>query len=638
MLVKLKTFFRSAESVNIAFFLGLLFSMAVVALSYWKPSNIPWSLISAVTISAAFAIFSIIQIKLNRQLALKVRELNERDFKLKKLGNAVTNSGSSIIITNQDGNIEYVNNKFIKTTGYSLQELKGYFLNILNPENANRDVEQTWELAILADGWEGDVISCRKNGSRFWSAVTISSVNDGQGDITNYVISCIDITELKDANSKMQIMALYDPLTGLANRRLFIDRLEQAVRAAKRDRKNIALLFLDLDQFKRINDTLGHDAGDILLNTVAHRLRDCVREKDTVARLGGDEFTVLLTDVEDSLSVTPVALHILKSLKEPIKLKKHEVIVSTSIGITVAPIDGSTADSLMKNADLALYRAKGQGRDCYHFFTEELNASALRQLVMEQELRHALQFEEFALHFQPQVNLSTERIVSVEALLRWHHPSKGMVSPDTFIPVAEETGLIVPIGRWVLKAACMQMKMIQDLTGAAIKIAVNLSARQFDDPALEHMIADILEETGLDAHWLELEVTESMLMGDVDMVIDKLKRLKKTGVSITIDDFGSGYSSLSYLKKLPVDILKVDREFVRDIPEDINDMEITSAVIAVAHKLNLKVIAEGVEDIDQRDFLLINKCDFAQGFYYSKPLSFEDLYQYLGNTTFAQSA
>ncbi|OZG69806.1 GGDEF domain-containing protein [Hahella sp. CCB-MM4] len=634
----MKKFFQTASSVNIAFFMGLVFSAGVVALTYWKPTNLPWTLLSAVTVSAAFAIFSIVQIKLNRQLAHKVRELRERDFKLKKLGNAVTNSGSLIIITDELGNIEYVNNKFIKTTGYSLLEVKGCFLNILNPDNHHSATEQYWEHDLLVDGWEGDVLSCRKTGTSFWSAVSISSVSDNQGTITNYVISCIDITELKEANSKMQIMALYDPLTGLANRRLFIDRLEQSVRAAKRDRKKIALMFLDLDQFKRINDTLGHDAGDILLTTVSNRLKECVREKDTVARLGGDEFTVLLTDVDDNLSVTPVAHQILRALKKPIKLKKHEVIVSTSIGITLAPTDGCTADSLMKNADLALYRAKEQGRDCYHFFTEELNASALRQLVLEQELRHALQYDEFTLHFQPQVNLRSERIVSVEALLRWYHPTKGLVSPDAFIPVAEETGLIVPIGKWVLKNACMQMKMIQDLTGVDIKIAVNLSTRQFDDPDLEEMIADALRETGLEPRFLELEVTESMLMGDIDLVIEKLKRLKSTGVSITIDDFGSGYSSLSYLKKLPVDILKVDREFVRDIPDDLNDMEITSAVIAVAHKLNLKVIAEGVEDIDQRDFLMINKCDFAQGFFFSKPLPFEDLYQYLTRGKLAESA
>ncbi|WP_020407255.1 GGDEF and EAL domain-containing protein [Hahella ganghwensis] len=634
----MKKFFHSAKSVNFSFFLGLLFSAGVVALTYWKPANIPWTLLSAVTVSAAFAIFSIIQIKLNRQLAHKVKELNERDFKLKKLGNAVTNSGSSIIITDELGNIEYANNKFVKTTGYCLTEIKGRSLDILNPKEAKSALEQQWEQELLFDGWEGDVLSCRKCGSSFWSAVSISSVCDSQGFVTNFVISCIDITELKEANSKMQIMALYDPLTGLANRRLFIDRLEQAVRAAKRDRKKIALMFLDLDQFKRINDTLGHDAGDILLTTVSNRLKECVREKDTVARLGGDEFTVLLTDVEDNLSVTPVAHQILRALKKPVKLKKHEVIVSTSIGITLAPTDGSTADSLMKNADLALYRAKEQGRDCYHFFTEELNASALRQLVLEQELRHALQYDEFTLHFQPQVNLRNEHVVSVEALLRWYHPTKGLVSPDAFIPVAEETGLIVPIGRWVLKNACMQMKMLQDLTGVDLKIAVNLSTRQFDDPDLEDTIADALCQTGLDPKWLELEVTESMLMGDIDLVIEKLKRLKATGVSITIDDFGSGYSSLSYLKKLPVDILKVDREFVRDIPEDLNDMEITSAVIAVAHKLNLKVIAEGVEDIDQRDFLMINKCDYAQGYFYSKPLPFEDLYQYLNNVKLAQTA
>jgi len=454
-------------------------------------------------------------------------------------------------------------------------------------------------------------------------------VRNKLGQITNYVVAAVDITELTEANRKMQQLALFDSLTGLANRRLFMDRLNNALASCRRQGSSLALLFLDLDQFKRINDTLGHDAGDILLLTIADRLKGCVREKDTVSRLGGDEFTVLLTDVKDTYSVTHVAQQILKALKQPIKLHKHEVIVSTSIGITLAPADSSHAETLMKNADLALYRAKECGRDRYHFFTEELNIQALNHLLLEQELRSAHRDDEFTLAFQPQVDLRTESVISVEALLRWNHPERGLVAPDDFITVAEETGLIIPIGRWVLRSACMQVKMIHELTGQPLKVAVNLSTRQFRDPHLEQIISEVLVESGLNPEFLELEVTESMLMDDIEKVIEQLSRIKSTGVTITIDDFGSGYSSLSYLKRLPVDILKVDRQFVQDIPDDISDMEITSAVIAVAHKLNLKVIAEGVEDIDQRDFLVINKCDFAQGYFYSKPLTFEELYQYL---------
>ncbi len=582
----------------------------------------------AVAACLAIVFLSFLQLLLNTKLSHRIKELKNQDLMLKKLSNAVTNSGASIIITDSFGRVEFVNEKFVKTTGFQRQDIEEKFITTLSP-GTPADRLGNWSQAMLQEGWEGEVLCRRASGGTFWTAISVSIVRDSDNTISNFIISGIDISELKQANNQMEKIALYDALTGLANRRLFIDRLEQALRAAHRDQKKIALLFLDLDKFKRINDTLGHDAGDELLETVAKRLKHCVREKDTVARLGGDEFTVLLTDVEEDVSVSHVAQNILGHLKDPIRLKKHEVIVSTSIGITLAPDDSNTADRLMKNADLALYRAKEHGRDCYHFFTEELNEHALRQLELEQELRHALQYDEFTLYFQPQIDLRTEALVSVEALLRWHHPQRGLVMPQAFISVAEETGLIVPIGQWVLRNACHQTKMLQDLTGYPVKVAINLSARQFDDPGLESFIGEVIQESGLNPQHVELEVTESMLMGDIEAVIRKLEKLKTTGISITIDDFGSGYSSLRYLKKLPVDVLKVDREFVRDIPDDINDMEITSAVIAVAHKLNLKVIAEGVEDIDQRDFLIINNCDYAQGYLYSQPLAFEALYDYI---------
>lgn len=589
-----------------------------------------WQLLVSSLITICFATCSLFLYRLNRRLEVKIHQLGDSEAKLQKLSSAVTNSGSSIIITDQRGVIEYVNQKFTLVSGYMPEEVIGQTLEILNPEQTSDiDAENVWSPKCLQSSWEGKLLSRHKDGHEFWSAITVSAVRNKLGQITNYVVAAVDITELTEANRKMQQLALFDSLTGLANRRLFMDRLNNALASCRRQGSSLALLFLDLDQFKRINDTMGHDAGDLLLLTIADRLKSCVREKDTVSRLGGDEFTVLLTDVKDTYSVTHVAQQILKALKQPIKLHKHEVIVSTSIGITLAPADSSQAETLMKNADLALYRAKECGRDRYHFFTEELNIQALRHLVLEQELRAAHRDDEFTLAFQPQVDLRTESVISVEALLRWNHPERGLVSPDDFITVAEETGLIIPIGRWVLRSACMQVKMIHELTGRPLKVAVNLSTRQFRDPHLEQTISEVLAESGLSPEFLELEVTESMLMDDIEKVIEQLSRIKATGVTITIDDFGSGYSSLSYLKRLPVDILKVDRQFVQDIPDDISDMEITSAVIAVAHKLNLKVIAEGVEDIDQRDFLVINKCDFAQGYFYSKPLTFEELYQYL---------
>lgn len=592
-------------------------------------TNLPYKLVATGTLTILLGTFSLFLIRLNKRLQQTIRSQERQELALKKLSSAVTKSGAMIVITDQDGVIEYVNEKFTDITLYNRRQVLGRSIQMLVPKQVDGESPApSWNRDCLGEGWEGELLSEKSDGGRFWSAITITAVKDKNDDTTNYVVSGVDITELKKASTQMEQLALYDSLTGLANRRLFIDRLNQSIHAAKRHDMNVALLFLDLDQFKRINDTLGHDAGDKLLLIVSQRLVASVRAQDTVSRLGGDEFTILLNDVKDSNSVTTVAKQILKVLKEPIRLGKHEVIVSTSIGITMAPEDSTDADTLMKNADLALYRAKEHGRDQYYFFTEELNVNALRMLHIEQELRHALQSDEFTLLFQPQVNLKTGEISSVEALIRWHHPERGEVSPAEFISIAEETGLIVQIGEWVLKNACIQIKLLQELTGYPVKVAVNLSTRQFTDPNLENLITEVLQSADLDANYLELEVTESMLMDDIEKIIHQLERIKSTGTTITIDDFGSGYSSLRYLKRLPVDILKVDREFVKDIPDDLNDMEITSAIIAVAHKLNLKVIAEGVENIDQRDFLVINKCDYAQGYYFSRPLTFEALYAF----------
>lgn len=594
----------------------------------------------AIVLFIALSVLSLMLAKSNAKLKSNIANHEETQSALSKLSSALTYSGASVMITNTQGEIEFVNHKFILESGWEKFEIIGQSISILKPTDpACMDAETaTFSNDCLNGSWEGEVLCQRKDQQQYWAAVTISPIAGKNGMIQNYVISGIDISDLKAVNRKMEQLALFDSLTGLANRRLFVDRLAQSIENAKRHNNKTALMFLDLDQFKRINDTLGHDAGDRLLLTVAERLKTSVRSQDTVARFGGDEFTILLNDITDAKSVSLIAKQILQSLKEPILLGRHEVIVSTSIGITIAPDDSDDTDTLMKNADLALYKAKEKGRDGYCFFTEELNIRALRLLTIEQELRHALQFDEFTLLFQPQVHIKTGEITSVEALIRWIHPTRGLVSPDEFISIAEETGQIVQIGDWVLRNACIHTKLLQQLLGINLRVAVNLSARQFKDPKLELTIKETLESSGLAPEYLEIEVTESMLMDDIQAVIDQLNRIKSTGVTITIDDFGSGYSSLSYLKRLPVDILKVDREFVRDIPDDLNDMEITSAVIAVAHKLNLKVVAEGVENIDQRDFLVINKCDYAQGFYFSKPLTFEELYDYFDSRQLKLSA
>lgn len=581
---------------------------------------------SSAILAIVFGILCFSLFRLNKRLHRTIESGEAAELTMSKLSSAVTNSGASIIITDHNGVIEYVNQKFCELTAFMHHEVIGRSIDMLGPKS-DTDTDDVCRLdgRCLQASWEGDALCARKGQAPYWNAITVSAVYSKTKKITHYVISCIDITALKVANQKMEHLALFDSLTGLANRRLFVDRLEQAITSTERNQTQSALFFLDLDKFKRINDTLGHQAGDELLLIIAERLKSCVRKQDTVARLGGDEFTILLNDIADTDKIANIAKLILRSLKQPIKLGKHEVIVSTSIGITLSPSDSSCSDTLMRNADLALYMAKDKGRDGYYFFTEELNIRAKRLLTIENELRQAIHNNHFTLHFQPQINLKTSEICRVEALIRWNHPERGEVMPAEFISIAEETGLIVPIGEWVLRNACAQIKELQDLTGKEIGVAVNLSPRQFNDPKLVEIVELALKDSGLKPSSLEIEVTESMLMHDIKTVVAQLNSIKSTGSTITIDDFGSGYSSLSYLKTLPVDILKVDQEFVNDIPDDLNAMEITSAVIAVAHKMNLKVIAEGVENIDQRDFLVINKCDYAQGYFFSRPLTFQQL-------------
>jgi diguanylate cyclase (GGDEF)-like protein/PAS domain S-box-containing protein len=586
------------------------------------------------SLAIAFAAMCFVLIRLNRRLKENISTHQATEVMMSKLSSAVTNSGASIVITDAKGQIEYVNQKFCRISGYLHHEVIGQAFDMLSPKHASEDTSiNLLNNQCLKTSWEGEVLCIKKNQSEYWAAITVAAVFSRDREVTNYVISAIDISALKDANSKMQNLALFDSLTGLANRRLFIDRLHQSVLSARRHKRSAAILFLDLDQFKRINDTLGHQAGDELLCTIAERLKTCVRKQDTVARLGGDEFTILLNDVSNTNKIASIADHILNILKKPIKLGKQEVIVSTSIGITIAPEDSTCGETLMKNADMALYKAKEKGRDGYCFFTEELNVKANNLLEIENELRRAIQNDEFYLHYQPQINLKTNQIHSVEALIRWKHPVKGDIPPIDFISIAEETGLIVPIGEWVLRRACMEIAQLNRETGVDLRVAVNLSTRQFLDLKLVNCVANAIDSADLPAENLEIEVTESMLMHDMDTVIDQLNRIKAAGSIISIDDFGSGYSSLSYLKSLPVDILKVDREFVRDVPDDLSAMEITSAIIAVAHKLNLKVVAEGVETEDQRDFLNINNCDFAQGYLFSRPLSFPDLQKYFTQTS-----
>lgn len=441
----------------------------------------------------------------------------------------------------------------------------------------------------------------------------------------------------RQAEETAQHQIYYDLLTDLPNRMMFVDRLTLALARASHERKMLAVLFVDLDRFKTIIDTLGHAIGDRLLRGVADRLRSCLEEGDTLARLGGDEFVVLLPKINRADQAVRKAQKLLDVLRASFHFNDHELHITTSIGISLYPYDGEDADTLLKNADTALYRAKEQGRNNYQLYTPAMNARAFERLALENSLRKALERHEFLLHYQPQVDLRTEQITGMEALLRWQHPDLGVVYPAEFISLAEETGLIVPLGEWVLRSACAQNKQWQKAGLPKLAVAVNLSARQFQHQDLVETVARILRETGMDPRYLELEITESVAMQNADYTIVVLRELKDMGIQIAMDDFGTGYSSLSYLKKFPIDTLKIDQSFIRDLSSDPNDAAIANAIIVLAHSLKLKVVAEGVETGDQRSFLKQRLCDKIQGFLFSSPLP-ADMFEHLVRQSLEKTA
>jgi len=453
-----------------------------------------------------------------------------------------------------------------------------------------------------------------------WINETVRAVPGKNGEIQLFEGSVEDISDRKHYETRLMYQANYDALTGLANRNLLHDRLQHAIASAERYRHQVTVAFIDLDQFKFINDSLGHHTGDHLLKAVAARLTSCVRDSDTVARHGGDEFVVVI-DHSNEAVISLLMSKILNSVAQPVMVDGHELHITASIGFSLYPIDGVDADTLLKNADAAMYRAKEQGRNNVQFYTEELNRKIHKRVALESILRHALERGEFFLHYQPQVSLHTGAIVGVEALIRWMHKTEGVISPADFIPLAEELGLIVPIGEWVLRTACAQMKAWQTAGLPEIGISVNLSARQFRQRNLAEVVALALHDTGLAPCYLELEITESMMMDNVELAIATLDKLKAMGIKLSIDDFGTGYSSLSYLKRFPIDVLKIDQSFVRDISQDPEDAPIVRSLITLAHSLKLKVIAEGVETQGQLDYLGTHRCDVIQGYYFSRPVS-----------------
>jgi diguanylate cyclase (GGDEF)-like protein/PAS domain S-box-containing protein len=479
----------------------------------------------------------------------------------------------------------------------------------------------------IVSGFESQVY--RKTGEVIWISENARAVYDDHGRLMCYEGTVEDITERKLYQTRIELQANFDTLTGLANRSLLNDRLSQAIRAASGYGTRLAVAFVDLDRFKYINDSLGHHVGDELLRAMANRLKATVRDSDTVARLGGDEFVLLINGHSDLESIATVLERMLAEISQPWTIPQGDFNVTCSIGVALYPDDGTTAETLLKHADSAMYRAKEKGRNNFQFFTAELNALITERLELENKLRRALEREQFTLTYQPRVDMRTRKIVGVEALLRWHLPEQEYVEPSRFIPVAEEIGLIVPIGKWVLRTACMQARAWLDQALPEVIMSVNVSARQFRQDNLVETIADVLRETGLPPRCLEIEITESTVMHDAEQFISMLDELSELGVQIALDDFGTGYSSLSYLKRFPVDRLKVDRSFVQDIATDADDATIVRTIIALGHNLGLKVVAEGVENELQIEYLQANGCDEMQGYYFGKPMSASELATFL---------
>ncbi len=465
----------------------------------------------------------------------------------------------------------------------------------------------------------------RRDGSLIQISLSVAPLYGTDGRLYGYVSIVADITERKDTEKRIEFLAYHDALTGLPNRLLLQDRFEQAKAYGSRADTQVALLFIDLDNFKSINDSLGHVAGDSLLKQIATRLSGCVRETDTISRQGGDEFLILLPDLAHADDAAPLLAKVMEQMQIPFSVEGHEISSSVSMGVTVYPADGSTFDVLLKKADMAMYKAKDDGRNTYRFYDEVMNVEVVERLFIRNGLRRALDRDEFVLHYQPQIDLASKAIVGVEALIRWNHPELGMVPPGRFITVAEESGLIVPIGDWVLREACQQAMAWQRAGLPALCMAVNLSAVQFKRGDVEQSVIHALELSGLNPALLELELTESILIHNVEGVLATVKRLKLLGVKLSIDDFGTGYSSLSYLKRFDIDKLKIDQSFVRDLATDPDDAAIVRAIIQMARSLNLHTIAEGVETVDMLHQLRVFQCDEAQGYHFARPMPANDL-------------
>jgi len=568
-----------------------------------------------------------------------ITEKRQAEEQLRLAGEVFQSSGEAIVITDGEMRVLQVNPAFTAITGYSAEDAVGQTPYSLSPGVRSQERDQEiWQRVWHHGYWQGEVWDRRRNGDIYPKWLTVSVVRDAVGRPVNYIEIFSDVSERKEREERVRHLAHHDFLTDLPNRVLLNDRIAQAISHAERNRSQVAVLFLDLDRFKNVNDSLGHSVGDKLLQEVARRLRSCMRASDTVSRQGGDEFVILMQDVSDPADIARGAQKVLDAVASAYAIDGHELITTPSIGISMYPSDGQDVESLLKNADAAMYHAKESGRNNYQFFTQDMNTRALERLSLERSLRRAVERDELRLHYQPQYEVGSGRIVGVEALIRWQHPEFGLIPPGRFIRFAEETDLIGEVGKWVLHEACRQARAWQAQGLPAVRMAVNISAAQFRNPDFPGTVLEALRSSGLEARYLEIELTESIIMQDVERATGLLEQLKMLGLELAIDDFGTGYSSLSYLKRFPIDLLKIDQSFVRDITTDKDDAAITSAIIALTHNLELRTIAEGVETAEQLKFLEDHGCDEVQGFLFSRPLAPEECTDLLASQSSGQRA
>jgi diguanylate cyclase (GGDEF)-like protein/PAS domain S-box-containing protein len=557
-----------------------------------------------------------------------LQNVTERKLTEQRLNQAATVFDAiqdGIIILDRNAHVIGCNSSYTSITGYTLADLEGRTPSCFEPKlmrpNIFRDLENVRK---NGGNWRTELTIDKKDQGSFPALVSLTSVRDGSDALSHFVMVVTDLSPVRSVEKKLQYLAHHDPLTDLPNRLLTMERLSQALLRGARHQERVAVLFIDLDRFKWVNDSLGHDAGDALLKEVAVRMRECLRQDDTLGRLGGDEFLIVVDPAESEQDVAIVARKLIETVARPIAIFNHMVEVSCSVGISMFPEDGTRASALIRAADTAMYAAKDRGRNCYEFFTQSMMDKAMRFLALNHDLHRGLNKGELLLYYQPQLSIITGKIIGLEALVRWQHPQRGLIGPTDIIPVAEDSGLIVELGEWIMREACHQLRIWQNANLPPIQVAVNVSAIQILKSRFVAMVQGILADCRVDPEYLEIEITESVLQSG-EACIAALEKLRQLGVKISIDDFGTGYSCLSSLKLLPIDKLKIDRAFIQDIPDDENDVAITEVIIAVARKLKMDVIAEGVETLTQVEFLRERGCNQFQGFLYSRPVHADEV-------------